>query len=337
VVVACFGLAGLSLLVPYAMRSDPFAWLIWGDEVRHLTLDTTKGPAWKPLVLPVTTVVSLFGDSAPDVLLVVVRAAWLLAVALAFRIGRQLGGPAAGAIGAAGLLLIPGASAEWAGLVLEGGFDPLIAALVLAAIDRHLAGRRPQALALGCLAALGRPEAWPLAVLYGVAVCRVERRRAPAMAALLAVVPALWVGGSLWGSGDPLGAAHQAQGALEYVAGETATLADRALFSLQTAGQLVILPYGVAALFAVARAIGRVRRGGDGSDRVTIALGAGALGWVVIVIPHTRSTAERTLAPSPGSSATKTSAFPFARSRYRQLLAQPAAYLGGRLGGTVQG
>jgi hypothetical protein len=264
------------------MRQDPFAWLTWGNEIRHLTLDTTGGPAWKPLAALVTTVVSLFGDSAPDVLLVVFRAGWLLAIVLTFRIGRQLAGPAAGAIGAAGLLLIPSAKG-WAGLVLEGSFDPVITALVLAAIDRHLAGRRTQALALGCLAALGRPEAWPLALLYGVAVSRVERRRAPAMAALLAVVPALWVGGSLWGSGDLLGSPHQAQGALDYVAElkrETTTLAGSVLSSLHPAGRLVILPYAVAALFAVARAIGRARRGGDGSDRVTIALGAGVLGGI---------------------------------------------------------
>jgi hypothetical protein len=285
VVAACFGVAALSLLVPYAMRSDPWAWLVWGREVRHLALDTTQGPSWKPLAVLLTSVLSLFGNAAPDLLLLVCRAAWLLAAVLAFRIGKRLAGRTAGAIAAAGLVLIPSADADWLGLVLEGSCEPLVTVLVLAAIDRHLAGRRTQALALGCLAALGRPEAWPLAVIYGLAVWRAERRGA-VVVALLGSVPALWLGGAFWGSGSPFGAAQRAHSAFEAAASRHGTVipspARGALAALENAGQILILPYLVAALFAVGQAVLRVRRDGDRCDRVTIALGAVSVGWIAI-------------------------------------------------------
>jgi hypothetical protein len=286
VVGACFGLAGLSLLVPYAMNSDPWAWLVWGREVRHLALDTTQGPSWKPLAVLLTTVLSLSGHVAPDLLLLVFRAAWLLAVVLAFRIGKQLAGTTAGVIAAAGLALIPSAAADWLGIVLQGSCEPLVTAFVLAAIDRHLAGRRTQALTLGCLAALGRPEAWPLAVIYGLAVWQAERRRGAVVVALLGAVPALWLGGAFWGSGDPFGAAHRAHTALEDVnvsGGGSISVARDMLKSLVTAGQLVPLPYVITALFAVGQAVLRLRRDGDRSDRVTVALGAGVVGWIAVV------------------------------------------------------
>jgi hypothetical protein len=287
VVAACFGLAALSLLVPYPMFSDVWAWLVWGREVRHLALDTTHGPSWKPLAVLLTSVLSLFGNSAPDLLLLVVRAAWLLAAVLAFRIGKGVAGTTAGVLAAAGLALIPSAAAGWLGYVLQGSCEPLVAALVLGAIDRHLAGRRTQALALACLAALGRPEVWPLAVVYGLAVWWVERRRGAVIVALLGAVPAIWLGGSYWGSGNPFGAAHRAHAVLEgrlASEGETRSPAGEAVGTLEKAAQLVILPYAIAALFAVGQAVLRVRRDGDRCDRVTVALGAGVVGWIAIVM-----------------------------------------------------
>ena len=49
-----------------------------------------------------------------------------------------------------------------------GNSEPLMAALVLWAFERHLDGRRDHALYLGAGAALMRPEVWPFLGLYGL-------------------------------------------------------------------------------------------------------------------------------------------------------------------------
>ena len=44
---ACLALAALSLLLPSQPSYDPFAWLVWGREIAHGSLDTTGGSsAW---------------------------------------------------------------------------------------------------------------------------------------------------------------------------------------------------------------------------------------------------------------------------------------------------
>ena len=47
--------AALSLLLPYALAFDPWAWAVWGREVWHLSLDSTSGPSWKPFPVVFTT------------------------------------------------------------------------------------------------------------------------------------------------------------------------------------------------------------------------------------------------------------------------------------------
>ncbi len=63
-VLACLGLAALSLLGPSSPTYDPWAWIIWGREITHLDLTTTSGPSWKPLPVFFTTSFALFGDDA---------------------------------------------------------------------------------------------------------------------------------------------------------------------------------------------------------------------------------------------------------------------------------
>src|SRR4051812_33942160 len=48
-VLACLGLAALSLLGPAVPTYDLWAWIIWGREITHLDLNTVSGPSWKPL------------------------------------------------------------------------------------------------------------------------------------------------------------------------------------------------------------------------------------------------------------------------------------------------
>ena len=71
--------AAVSLLVPSAPAYDPWAWLVWGREVAALELDTVDGPAWKPLPVAVTALLSVAGPGAPALWLVGARAGALAA------------------------------------------------------------------------------------------------------------------------------------------------------------------------------------------------------------------------------------------------------------------
>jgi hypothetical protein len=64
--VACVALAAASLLVADEPVYDAWSWLVWGRELAHLELDTTSGPAWKPLPVLLAVPLSLAGDLAPQ-------------------------------------------------------------------------------------------------------------------------------------------------------------------------------------------------------------------------------------------------------------------------------
>src|SRR3954452_22475990 len=96
-VLACLGLAALSLLGPSQPTYDPWAWLIWGRDIVHLDLVTTAGPSWKPLPVLFTTPFAVIGTgAAPDLWLVVARAGGLLALAMAYRLAGPLRGGGGG-------------------------------------------------------------------------------------------------------------------------------------------------------------------------------------------------------------------------------------------------
>ncbi len=205
--LAAVSLAALSLLLPSTPTYDPWAWIVWGREVADLALDTRYGPSWKPLPVLFTTPFSLFGPAAPALWLLVARAGALLGLFAAFVLGRRLGGSFAGGL-AAVLLALAGGYLRGAAL---GYSEGLLAASVLFGVERHLAGRRGQALALGFAAGLLRPEAWPFLGLYALFVLVRERRLRVLAVALMALLPLLWLGPELWGSGDALRAASRAQ------------------------------------------------------------------------------------------------------------------------------
>ena len=174
--LACIALAALSLLGPATPTYDPWAWIIWGREVVQLDLDTTNGPSWKPLPIPFTALFSLAGDGpAPELWLLVARAGGLLAIAMAYRLAARLAGPVAGVI--AGLALL--VADEFVRNFARGNSEGLLVAFCLLALERHLDGRRRDAFLLGFLAALLRPEVWPLWGLYGLWMVAVEWRGRP--------------------------------------------------------------------------------------------------------------------------------------------------------------
>jgi hypothetical protein len=265
--------AALSLLAPWAPTYDPWAWLIWGREIGALELDTTAGPAWKPLPVLVTTALAPLGAAAPALWLVLARAGGLLAVALAFRLAARLaegrGRWFAGAVAALGLLGTVGFLRGVAG----GSSEGLLVAVLLFAVDRHLDGHRTQALLLGAAAALLRPEVWPFLLVYALWLWRHEAGARRLVAASLALVPVLWLAPELWGSGNLLRSSERAQISNP---GQPA-LAERPAFEV-VQGFATMLPLPILLLALGATVLALVRR-----ERVPLVLAAGAAGWVVIV------------------------------------------------------
>ena len=245
--VACAILAALSLLVPAAPGYDAWAWLLWGREVADLALSTAEGPAFKPLPVAVTFVLSPFGGTAPALWLFVVRCGALLGVWLAFALTRRLAREAG-----AGSPAVAGAFAAIA-VVLTGGFvrhaavgdaEPLLVALALSAFALALDGRHRPALALGVLAALLRVEVWPFLAAYAL-WSKADRR---ALAALAVAVPAAWFVPEWLSSGDLLRSGDRARVPNP---GAPATADRPALAAIELALTAVIfLPAALAALFA---------------------------------------------------------------------------------------
>jgi hypothetical protein len=254
-ILASLAVAALSLLFPSAPTYDPWAWLVWGREIAHLDLSTVAGPSWKPLPVLFTIPLSLFGSAAPLLWLVVARAGAILAVVLAFRVAQRLGGVVAGAAAAGGLLLAPWFVRNAA----LGNSEGLMAAAVLAAVDRHLAGRPRQAFACGVAAALLRPEAWPFLALYAVWLLWRQRGKvAGLVVAGLACLPLLWLGPELWGSGNLTRAADRARQPLS----NSAAFSDHPVVQVtRDAGHLLTIPVWIAIALAAALILaGRVRR-----------------------------------------------------------------------------
>jgi len=272
---ACVVLAGASLWVPALLGFDPWVWLIWGRELT-VGLPTTDGSvAWKPLPVLVTPLLTPFGDAAPALWLVLSRAAGLFGVVLVWRLAALFAGAGtaalAGTVAAAAFLLTPDDEARWIRHLLQGNIEPVTVMLCLWAVQRHLVGRRGQALLLGVAAALTRPEVWPLLALYAaVLVWREPRRRWWQAAAALAVVPLLWFGGDRLVSGYALAGASTAR-VLE------GTGAQRVGVALAAVGDAVIAPVWVAAAVGVGWA-GYRRRGAP------LVLAAGAVVWVAEVV-----------------------------------------------------
>lgn len=209
VILGCAALAAASLLVHSTPTYDPWSWLVWGREIAGLELDTSEGPAVKPLPMAIATLLAPLGDAAPWLWLVVARTAALVAVAMAWRLGRRLAGgsPLAGGVAAAGVLLADGWI--WHGTV--GNAEGLLLALALVAAERALDGHHRQAFALGVAAALVRTEAVPFLALHGLWLWRADRRARPLIVAAAVALPALWLLPDLAGAGDALRSSERAK------------------------------------------------------------------------------------------------------------------------------
>jgi hypothetical protein len=241
-VVAAVGLS--LLLVMPAPAYDPWSWLLWGRELAGGTLDTREGPAFKPLPVGITALLAPAGAAAPVLWVALVRVAALVALWLAFRLGRRLGGSdVAGALAVVAVALCGG----FLGTAAAGAETPLVLALALAGLEAWRCGRFGWVLlaAIGC--ALLRVEAWPFAIAAGVLLWRRQPGLRPALAASVVLVPAAWFLPELAGSGDPLRSSARARVPNP---GQPALADVPALASLEQAAGLLLWPLwlGVVAL-----------------------------------------------------------------------------------------
>ena len=270
-VAAALALAALTLLAPSSPSYDPFAWIVWGRELlpgAGAPFGLAGGPSWKPLPVLFTTPFALAGDAAPALWLLVARAGLLLALAGAFALGARLSGRAAGALAALLVLLL----ADVVSLAWRGASEPLLLAAILWAIERHLAGARRMAFALGVAAALIRPEALPFLALYAAWLWReADARERTLLAGGLALVVLLWIGVPGL-AGDPLAAGATAQTDVRAQASPLTAL--RRGLSLPVFG-VWLLP------FAYSQVAPREREG-----TVDVLL-LGACAWVALVVAMT--------------------------------------------------
>lgn len=269
--IACLALATLSLPIADEPVYDAWSWLVWGRELADLRLDMTSGPAWKPLPVLLAAPLSLAGDAAPQLWLVLVRAAWLVGLVLAAQISLTLSQAAPHAARAAGaafavlcVVLLTDDVTHWSRQVAGGMAEPLLVVLVLGAVCAGLGHRRRTALVLGALAALVRPEVSLALAVYGLWSWRsAPRARAlrPFVVAALSVVPALWLLPELLAGGRA--SAQRAQ----------TDTGD----PLEALGWAAILPLAVAWPLALAAL----------RDRRAQVLGAGAVVLIAIVAAMT--------------------------------------------------
>jgi hypothetical protein len=210
IAVAALVELGLRLTPSY----DPYGWLDWGRLTLHGALDTGGAPSWKPLPWLLSTPLALTGGAAPTLWLIVTCAAGVAALVLAYRLASMLAGPVAGVTAVVAILLCR----DWCRLMLTGNIEPGTTALVLGALDRHLADRRRTSFVLLWLASLMRPECGVLLLAYGAWLWRSDsgaRRLEIAAAVLLALLwflPPYVATGHFFGAQDAVfnsgGASH---------------------------------------------------------------------------------------------------------------------------------
>jgi hypothetical protein len=223
IILGCLAVSALTLLFPSTPTYDPWAWILWGREIAHLDLVTTGGPSWKPLPIFFTVPFSVFGqDIAPYLWLWVARAGGLLGCVMAYRMAyRLVGGPVSQAAAGrhrsvygvlAGLSAFAAllSSNKYVRDAALGNSEPMLAAVVLWAFERHLDGRRDHALYLGVAAALLRPEAWPFLAVYGLWLWFFEPQLRKRLLFFAVFVPACWILPEWWGANDPFRAGSRA-------------------------------------------------------------------------------------------------------------------------------
>jgi hypothetical protein len=256
---------------------DPFGWMVWGHQVLYGSLNTSGAPSWKPLTFLFTLPYALFGHTQVWLWSVTSVTGTIAAGVFAGRLAYRLTGPVlpnrrfapfvAGAFAGVAVMGIQ----TWPHLVLIANSDPLVVALLLAAIDAHLGGHRRWAFAALVFASLDRPESWAFAGCYGIWLFWTDRRARPAVLLVLLLIPAIWfvipgLTSKSWFSAGDLALNQQ-----------TAIHGSKIVGVLRRWRNLYELPMQLAFLAGVAVAIWR-------RDRRVLGVAATALVWVVVEI-----------------------------------------------------
>jgi hypothetical protein len=284
VVIGCLAVSALTLLFPSTPTYDPWAWLLWGREIAHLDLVTDGGPSWKPLPILFTVPFSIFGDDAAPYLWVwIARAGGLLACVMSYRLTRRLVGGTAGIAGGivAALLLL--SSFKYIRDAALGNSEALLAGLFLWAFERHLDGRRDHALYLGFAAALLRPEVWPFLGLYGLWLWFRDPELRVRLALLGGLIPLLWFGPEIWGSGEPFRASTRANNPNP---GSAAFADHPGLEVARRFGKVTVAPIVSAVVGLAYAANAYVRRREDQAVLALLGLG---LSWLLLVAGMTEA------------------------------------------------
>jgi hypothetical protein len=294
--VGCLAAAALSIfVVAPAPAYDAWAWLLWGREVAGGALSTAEGPAFKPLPVGVCALLAPFGGAAPVLWVIVARTGAVLAVVLAFRVGRELaqdatrngtggrearrrrarGVPLTAGVLAAGGVVLCGA---FLGYAAEGVVTGWLLAFGLAGFEAWRAGRPRAALACAVACCLLHVEAWPFAAAFGLLVWLRRPQDRPLLAAAALAVPVLWIVPEWIGSGDPLRSGSRAripnpgQPALAEVPG---------VASLGESARLLLWPLWIGVVSLAAVAWRRRRRVGGLTGAVALAVAG--IAWIVLV------------------------------------------------------
>ncbi len=282
-IVACVVLGALSAAVfPTVPSYDPWSWIVWGREVvdPHLSFATGGGPSWKPLPVFFTTVYALVGGAAPTLWVITARIGGLLGLVAAWRLAARLIAPVvaddqrrtaetiAGLVAVLGIVL----TQDWVYYMLRGTSEPMLIAAALWAIDRLLDRKHGVAFAIAIAGALIRPEFWPFVGVYGLWLWFKEPRLRVLIVLGFASIPVFWFGPPWIGSGQPFLAAVHAQEYNGHLGSSPVITAIKRAIDLQ------VTPVLIAAAVAVVWTWVRER------DRTQLALFAGALVWIAIVV-----------------------------------------------------
>jgi hypothetical protein len=253
----------VTLRLPSTPNYDPWVWLIWGREIAHGQLSTTGGPTLKPLAIVFTTIVAPFGSAAPDMWLAIARGGAIAATTFAFLLTARLSLSGSAALPRAASLAVAGL----AGLVAAGGVlllqsfiyvtaqgysEGVLLTVVLLATLRHLDGAVRQTQALLFAASLDRPEMWPLFIVYGLWLWRVDPGARRLIACLAALILPIWLLPDLIGSGSLLRGAEYAS----YPRGAGTTACPFCSEVANYEWPLVRLPFRIGVVLALAPALG---------------------------------------------------------------------------------
>ena len=281
---AALVLAAASLALSYLPVYDPWAWLIWGREIAHGTLETAGGPSWKPLPVLIDAPLSLLGDAAPDAWLLVARAGWICAPLLAGLLAARLSGEEAGrwrwvaAAVAAGSVALTADSFTPPLRQFTGGLsEPLLVALVLGAIWAALDERREVTLGLGTAAALLRPEVWPFLALWAYFASRDHPRLRAAAIVVAVLIPVAWFVPDIVGAGNPLEGSETAR------AGGLEPLDGLAVLGRALTAPLAACWIGLALLLWRGALVNQGSTKAPANDRTMAILLTGAAAWTLLV------------------------------------------------------